>query len=417
MLERAIPEWLRHPPAGAARTPSARAFAALSGVESLIRGTLLSVLPLALYGALGDARAVSAVYLATGVTSLLFGMLLPWINRRVPRRWLYTFGATLYVLGCTLGSLGGDWVLAALVLCTLATVTCFICLNAYVLDYISKTDLGRTETLRMFYSAFAWTVGPITGVTLWQVHPALPFALGGLFALALIGLFWFLRLGNGKLIARARAPAPNPLAYLGRFAAQPRLIAGWLFAVFRSVGWWVYIVYLPIYAIENGLPQQLGGAVVSATNALLFGTPLILAWVQRGSVRRAVRTGFALSAAGFLLAGLMPVPGAVVAVLFLGSCFLIVLDVAGGLPFLMAVKPSERTEMAAVYSSFRDVSGIVTPGAGAVILLFAPIQGLFLASGLALVAMYLLAGRLHPMLGVAPHLRHGPRRKRRPQPA
>ena len=34
----------------------------------------------------------------------------------------------------------------------------------------------------------------------------------------------------------------------------------------------------------------------------------------------------------------------------------------GGLPFLLAVKPLQRTEMSAIYSSFRDVSGMVTPG-------------------------------------------------------
>lgn len=405
MLERAIPEWLRHPPAGVARTPSARAFAALSGIEALIRGTLLSVLPLALYVHLGDARTVSAVYLAVGVTSLLFGLLLPWINRRVPRRWLYTFGAGLYLLGCGFGIMGGGFVLPALLLCTLATVTCFVCLNAYVLDYIVKVELGRTETLRMFYSAFAWTAGPVTGVTLWQYWAPAPFLLGGLFSLVLIGVFWSLRMGNGKLIARARAPAPNPLAFLGRFAAQPRLIGGWLFAVLRSCGWWVYIVYLPIYAIENGLPERLGGTVVSATNALLFATPLILRWVQRGSVRRAVRTGFLASGVGFVVAGFLPFPVAVVAFLVLASCFLILLDVAGGLPFLMAVKPSERTEMAAVYSSFRDVSGILTPGVGALVLLVAPVQGLFVAAGAGLLAMYWVAGQLHPMLGVAARLR------------
>lgn len=409
MLERAVPEWLRHPPAGVARTPSARAFAALSGIEALIRGTLLSVLPLALYSQLGDARTVSAVYLAVGLTSLAFGLLLPWINRLVPRRWLYTAGAGFYVVGCSLGSMGGAFVLPALLLCTLATVVCFVCLNAYVLDYIAKVELGRTETLRMFYSAFAWTAGPVSGVTLWQIWQPAPFILGGVFALALIATFWRLRLGNGKLIARARAPAPNPLAFLGRFAAQPRLIAGWLFAVLRSCGWWVYIVYLPIYAIENGLPERLGGTVVSLTNALLFATPLILRWVQWGSVRRAVRTGFLLAGLCFLLAGALPVPMAVVAALMLASCFLVLLDVAGGLPFLMAVKPSERTEMAAVYSSFRDVSGIVTPGLGALILLVAPIQGLFVAAGAGLLAMYWVAGRLHPMLGVAPQSRR-PRR-------
>ena len=409
MLERAIPEWLRHPPAGVGRTPSARAFAALSGIEALIRGTLLSVLPLALYAQLGDARTVSAIYLAVGVISLVFGLLLPWINRLVPRRWLYTFGAWLYGLGCGFGTLGGDFVLPALLFCTLATVTCFVCLNAYVLDYIAKVELGRTETLRMFYSAFAWTAGPVSGVLLWQVWAPAPFVLGGVFALVLIAVFWWLRLGNGKLIARARAPAPNPLAFLGRFAAQPRLIAGWLFAVLRSCGWWVYIVYLPIYAIENGLPERLGGAVVSLTNALLFTTPLILLMVQRSSVRRAVRAGFLVAGAGFLLAGLLPVPVAVVASLVLASCCLILLDVAGGLPFLMAVKPSERTEMAAVYSSFRDVSGILTPGVGALILLVAPVQGLFVAAGVGLLAMFAVAGQLHPKLGVAPNLRRLPR--------
>jgi MFS family permease len=401
-----MPEWLRHPPAGVARSPTARAFATLSGVENMIRGTLLSAMPLAIYTALGDAKAVSAVYFSIGIGSLIFGMLLPWINRRVPRRWLYTLGAGFYILGCSFGMIGGPFMVAALASCTLGTVTCFICLNAYVLDYISKADLGRTETLRMFYSAFAWTVGPVTGVLMWQLWRPLPFLVGAGFAVVLIAVFWWLRLGNGKLIQRARAPAPNPLAYLGRFAAQPRLIAGWMFAVIRSCGWWVYIVYLPIFAIENGLPEKLGGVAVSATNALLFATPLILAWVQRGSVRRAVRAGFLVSGLAFVLgAALAPLPLVTVLVLMVGACFLVLLDVAGGLPFLMAVKPSERTEMAAVYSSFRDVSGILTPGVGALILMVAPLQGLFAAAGAGLLAMYLLAGRLHPMLGIAPSLR------------
>lgn len=411
MLERSIPEWLRHPPAGLARAPSARAFATLAGIEAMIRGTLLSVMPLALYAALGDAQRVSAVYLSVGLISFCWGMLLPWINRRVPRRWLFTLGCGFFLAGCGLGMLGGAYVLGTVVLSALGTVTCFICLNAYVLDYIAKGDLGRTETLRMFYAAFAWTAGPITGVTLWKLWAPAPFLLGFAFALALLAVFWWLRLGNGRLIARARAPAPNPLAYLGRFFAQPRLIAGWLFAVVRSCGWWVYIVYLPIFAIESGLPERLGGAVVSATNALLFAAPLMQAWVQRGSVRRAVRTGFAVSGTAFVLAAaLAPVPLATVGLMMLGSAFLILLDITGGLPFLMAVKPSERTEMAAVYSSFRDVSGILTPGLGAVILLAAPIPGLFAATGAGLLAMFVVAGRLHPNLGIAPALRRRARR-------
>lgn len=160
------------------------------------------------------------------------------------------------------------------------------------------------------------------------------------------------------------------------------------------------------------MPERLGGTVVSLTNALMFATPLMLAWVQRGSVRRAVRTGFLVAGAAFVLAAAAsPVPPLTIALLMAGSFFLVLLDISGGLPFLMAVKPSERTEMAAVYSSFRDVSGILTPGIGALILLVAPIQGLFAAAGLGLLGMFVVASRLHPMLGINPPLRRPARGK------
>jgi hypothetical protein len=66
----------------------------------------------------------------------------------------------------------------------------------------------------------------------------------------------------------------------------------------------------------------------------------------------------------------------------------------------MAVKPSERTEMSAVYSSFRDVSGILTPGAAWLVLLVAPLSAIFALSGGALLGAWLLAGRMHPRLGL-----------------
>jgi hypothetical protein len=77
------------------------------------------------------------------------------------------------------------------------------------------------------------------------------------------------------------------------------------------------------------------------------------------------------------------------------------LDVAGGLPFMMAVKPSERTEMAAVYSSFRDVSGILTPGVAWVVLLVLPVAGVFAVCGAGMLTAAAIAGRLHPRLGAA----------------
>ena len=83
------------------------------------------------------------------------------------------------------------------------------------------------------------------------------------------------------------------------------------------------------------------------------------------------------------------------------AVFLVLLDIVGGLPFLMAVKPSERTEMSAVYSSFRDVSGILTPGAAWLVLLVAPLPGIFAAAGAGLLTAWVISGRLHPRLGAA----------------
>jgi MFS transporter, ACDE family, multidrug resistance protein len=193
----------------------------------------------------------------------------------------------------------------------------------------------------------------------------------------------------------------NPLAYLGRFFRQPRLIAGWLFAVIRSCGWWVYVVYVPIFCIESGLGDKLGGTMLSVSNATLLLSPFMASWVRRRSVRVAMRLALAYCAVLFCLAtATASVPYLTVALLFLASFGLVMLDVAGGLPFMMAVKPSERPEMAAVYSSFRDVSGIATPGMAWLVLWVAPLNFIFAASGLAFAAAFAIAGQLHPRLGI-----------------
>ena len=133
---------------------------------------------------------------------------------------------------------------------------------------------------------------------------------------------------------------------------------------------------------------------------MLFGAPLILRWVQGRSLRAAVRIGFAACGSCFVIAGAIAGwPIASVAALVLGSIWLIVLDICAGLPFLMAVKPSERTEMSAIYSSYRDVSGIVTPGVASLILLVTPVAGVFAAGGFALYGAWAIAARLHPRLG------------------
>jgi ACDE family multidrug resistance protein len=220
MFERRIPEWIRHAPA-----PSVRGFAALSAFEAVARGILVSVFPVAMYDAFKDAALISSVYFVIGIISLLTGLLVPFLNRWIPRRWLYSIGAAGFVIGSGLAVFGRpEMIVLGLALNSLATVITFVCFNAYVLDYISRVELGKCETLRMFYSALGWSVGPVLGVVLWGWWKPAPFLISGASAAIMLAAFLYLRMGNGKLITRAKSAPTNPVAYLGRFFQQPRLI-------------------------------------------------------------------------------------------------------------------------------------------------------------------------------------------------
>lgn len=402
MATRYLPLFLRHSP-----TPQVEHFALLAGLEAAARGVLISAMPLTVYAATGSAEGTSRVYFMAGIVALVWGLMVPWFTRAVPRRWMYSAGCLLYLAGMGLALTGtATGVTLAILANAMATATTFVCFNAYVLDYIDRANLGRSQSTQMLYAAAPWAIGPMLGVWLRSIWAPLPFLLAGAFAMALLTAFWVLRLGNGRQITRAKGPAPNPLGYLARFFAQTRLIAGWSFAVIRSCGWWVYVVYLPIYCVEAniggdwGIADKVGGVALSFTNALLFAAPFFLRYTRRWPLRSAIRAAFALCGLGFLLAALLsPWPWIALAAMMAASVFLVVLDTIGGLPFLMAVKPSERTEMAAVYSSFRDVSGIATPGIAWAVLLVAPLPGIFAACAAAMGLAFATAGRLHQRLG------------------
>ena len=259
MHERRIPEWLRHAPA-----PSVRGFAILAGTEAIARGILISVFPVVMYRAIGDAAIVSKIYFVIGVISLLIGLLIPFLIRFVPRWWVYVMGGLMFVGGAGVTILETPTTaIAGLALTTFAVVTTFVCFNAYVLDHVAKIELGNFETSRLFYSAMGWTIGPALGTFLYDWWRPAPFLIATIAASSMLLIFLVMRLGNGKVITKSRRAPDNPFAYFGRFIAQPRLVTGWLFAVVRSCGWWVYVVYLPIYAIQNGFGSQLGGIALS----------------------------------------------------------------------------------------------------------------------------------------------------------
>ena len=382
------------------KAPGVRVFAVLSGIESIARGILISVFPVAMYRIFADAQQVSQVYFAIGLLSLLVTLVIPWISRRIPRRWMYSLAIATYIGSALICAMADSWLFAVgLGMFTFANVVVFVCLNAYIMDYVERVRLGECQALQLFYSGAAWTIGPFLGIWLMTLWKPAPFILSAIASSLLLLVFWVYRLGDGKAIQRGSSVQANPFAYLFRFMRQPRLIAGWIFAVMKSCGWWIYILYLPIYAVENGHSEQLGGALLSLSNAFLFLTPLIIK-AMRGRVRLAIITGFFGSGCLFFLAFINPTgSGLSILLLVLASMFLILLDVCAGLPFLMAVRPSQRTEMSAVYSTYRDVSSVITPGSASLVLLFGPLKAVFGVTAASFLGCVLIAGKLHPRLG------------------
>ncbi len=141
------------------RTPKLQHFALLAGLEAAVRGSLISVMPLVVREAMGSTQGSSKVYFFVGLVSLSWGLMVPWANRRIPRRWMYTGGCALYFVGMLLALLGTPMsVFLALMCNSMATVTNFVCFNAYVMDYVDRANLGRGQSLQMFYAATPWAV-------------------------------------------------------------------------------------------------------------------------------------------------------------------------------------------------------------------------------------------------------------------
>ena len=382
-------------------SPGVHNFALLSAFEATARASLISIFPVLMYRSLGDAKVVSEVYLGIGLLSMVFALLTPMIGRVVPRRWLYSFASLTMLFGIIVGGFGDiSLIPLAVALNAIALIILTVCHSAYLMDYIERTSMGRNETLRLLYSGLPWTVGPYLGVWLMDRQPLAPFILAGSASLCQLGYFWYLRMGDGKAIARALRPPVNPVAYMPRFFRQPLLLAGWFFAAIRSAGWNIYIVYVPIFAIEAGMTEQIGGLTLSISNAFLFVTPLMLRMLTHAGVRLMIAGGFVFSGLLFVVAMFAaPVPYLAILLLLAATFFLVSLDVTAGLPFLMSVKPSERAEMAAIYATFRDVSGVISPAMARAVLVFAPLPAVFGVCGLSLLACGLLARKLHPRLG------------------
>jgi Na+/melibiose symporter-like transporter len=304
--------------------------------------------------------------------------------RQVGRRWVYTTGGAsliLCVMALTTETLAGQ------VVGMLARVFGAACLNVtlslYIMEYIRKRDLVRSEPRRYLFSAVAWSVGPWLGVFLQtQFGGAAAYGFSGFFALLLLANFWRMRLRDDPAVRTASRPRMKSLASIVRFVRQPRLRLAWAISFARMCWWGVFLNYLPVFIVSAGLDAELGGLMASCGNGLLFLTPLWSRLGRRFGLRRTIigALGVAgsaavlawLTAAWPLLAGLFMVAGALGA-----TC----LDALGMIPFMRAVHQYERAEMMTVWRTNLDAADFACNTALVVLLSFFSLPVVFLAAG------------------------------------
>ena len=372
-------------------------FLGLFIVPGVAQSVLLTVVPLEALRLLGTARAVTLLYIAAGLAAVIGRLSIPLLVQSIQRRFVFSLGASLLVVSAALLASGGLTAFACgLALSSFAFACIEVTSNLYLLDHIPRHALRHFEPARIFACAGPWTLGPWLGVYLQsRVTFAAPFAVAAGAAMALLVLFWWLRLA--ELAPPSRRP-PNPLRYVPRFFAQPRLRLAWGLAGARSAWWSTFYVFTPIFAVTSGLTAETGGAIASIGTSWIFMVPL-WGWVgRRYGLRR-------LLAAGYAIAGLMTVAAAASFHLpWIGAVTLVLagfgaemIDGAGNLLFLRAVHPYERSEMTTVFVSYRDVAQLGPPVVSAVLLSLFALPSVFAAAGIM-------------MIGSAMLTRHIPRR-------
>ncbi len=384
-------------------TPGADAMAILFTFESFSRALLISLIPLEAYRILGDAGAVSLLFLLGSILGLGANFVIPRLVRQVGRRWVYTAGAVL-LFAAPLILAGGTLPAQAIGMSirALAVVSLGICLNLYIMDHVNRRDFGRSEPKRLFYSAGAWTLGPALGVYLaTEVGPWAAYGTSAFFALALLAYFWFLRIFDSPAIRRGQQRAASPRLYIPRFFAQPRLLLAWLVSFCRYAWWAMFMIYVPIYAVQSGLGELTGSLIVSLGAGFSFLMPLFGWYARTVGVRRVLVTGYmAAGVLTLLVAVVSGEPWLAAGLLVLAAFFMITIDAIGNMPFMLAVRPRERAEMTTVYATYRDMGEIVTPGVFSLFLLVFTLPVVFFVTGLATVAMSHVCRRMHPRFGL-----------------
>ncbi len=389
--------WLRATDEKGARKPGAGAFAMLFALDSTARASVVTVLYLQAKDLGFTDRHVTLLTNAASLSSLVFSFLAPALVMRYRRRWVYVGGICLGMAGTvalSTATIPGE--IAALILRAMSSVMINICLMLYVMDFIPRHQMVRSEPLRLFSGCLPWGLGPWIGVELYkEFGPGGTAVMSFISYATLLALFAYLRISDNPAVAPAKRPLPNPFANIKRFVTQPRLRLAWFIAFGRSAWWAMFFVYPTLYLRNNQVDDTWTGALTGAGNILLILT-LPIGWLARRiGIRRPIVTAFLAAGALTLLVPFTWHHVVLTGLLFLaGALFVVTLDALGTIPFMRSVRSYERPQMTAIFGTYVYFSDLL-PGLAYLILQgYFDLRSVFLFCGLLTLAVGLVATRL-----------------------
>lgn len=352
-------------------------FARLNALEGIARSLLMGVIPLLALEVLGSKEMVTRAYLLASILTLTITLNFAALERLLQRRWVVTLGVACTMIGMTILLLGDGPIMALGIGLQQAAASLFsVCLSLYIMDYIGKRELIYTETRRMLYAGIVWMVGPTLGLWLWENAASwAPFALTVFASVGMLSYFWYLRLGHGKGIQKARSRPANVFKIIPRYFKQrPLRIAYWI-TMSRSIFWVTLFIYGPIYVIEARLPTWVAGGLLSLASGLLLISPLIRRFAGRVGTRLTIIYALVLIGSSMLMLYFIGEPKLIGLVFWVSAALGgVTLDVLGNIPFMRMVKPRERIEMTMIFSTWREGSQLLTPLLASLVLLFTPFE-------------------------------------------
>ncbi len=367
--------------------PGAWMFAILWMLESFARSSIAAVSPVVAFDLAGGARNMTFMFTVAGGVSIISSFAIPYLVFWLKPTKTYRTGAIFVGLAPLIMAFGSiEMFFIGLLLRVFALNCLAIGLSLFIMGYIHKRDMGRSEPLRMFLAAIPWTIGPSLGTWLYDDYGMWPpfilaAGMGGLIVLYVS----LVKIDEKPLLKAAPARPANPIGFIPRYVRQPRLRLAYLLVFGRESWWWMFYLYTPVYAEQSGLGLMTGAIVLSIGSALVFFANQ-WGWVMRRiGMRRHLMTGFIGCGICVIAAGLMiDDPWITIGLILLSAIFLTSSEAAGNIPFLRAVKARERTEMTMVYGTYRDVIALTIPGIYTVLLSFFDLSSVFVSTGIML---------------------------------